>query len=1464
MAFNEAVAGVDAKADAPAGDGPPGGRPIDRIPGDSSYLCEREPIHLPGAIQPHGALLAVLEGSRAITHASANLFEILGHHAIDLLGKPLDTAIDEKACVALLRPVSSEQRLARAHVVTGPTGKKVYLHAHRTGPYICIDIEPMRPDGDRTLPTLGAQSLMDSFQHASDCATLCELAVRGLKDVTGYDRVMAYRFSEKGHGEVIAEALEPHLAPYLGLRYPASDIPAQARRQYVRQRVGAIADSSYEPVPLLVDPSLRQVVPIDLTHSGLRSVSPVHCEYMRNMQTAASLTIGLAQEGRLWGMLVCHHERPRIAGPEVRAAAGMIGEVVSALLANREAAELRAQRSSRKAILAELTRHLSSALPLPDAFAAAETALLGLVDATGAVIEIGGTRFCVGRTPPLPATEIALEGLRIIAASNLVAIDEVALRFPELEACRAEGSGARFLPLEPGGDDAILWFRPELSRTVLWGGDPTRHVTVDPASGRLSPRTSFASWQQALGGHSSPWSQADCAMALELRDTIRAEVARRTRAALRESEERFQLLAEHSGVVVTLNDMEGVRRYVSPAARQLLGWHPADLVGRNALDFIHPDDAPLIIATRAALLTGDVQPACYRFRRPDGTWVWVEGHGRLRHVDEDGAPTEYVVVLRDATERKAVEARLTDALGRLERVASIDGLTGIANRRHFDEVVDREWRRCGRERLPLSLLLLDADHFKRFNDCYGHLAGDACLQAIAGQIESMAQRPGDLAARYGGEEFLLLLPNTGVEGATRVAERVRALIEGLGVPHEANDDGKVVTVSVGVATAWPGEADTTSHDIGMLLARTDAALYRAKSEGRNRFVVSPVDESVDGDQAGTPARGDASRADAAPSETSHARDIAATHEALVQFLYRAPIGLVQTTLDGTIEMINPMSASLLMPISQDGDLDNLFVALEAVAPDLRERVQHFEAENGTVCEGVRIPLPVGATLGTATQILSISLSKLDATRLMAMVGDVTVEVQREQSGLALSLDAAARTDNLTQLPNRTVVCDLIEAAIARRHTDPCRDFAVLFMNCDRFKQINDTLGYAAGDAVLGLMADRLQSTLRQLNRGDAAMVGRLGGDEFAVLLDDLCSPEEMHSIAKRLLHVLSQPYHVQSRQLHFSVSMGVVLGAQATADAPTVLQDSSIAMVEAKRAGGARYVLFEAAMHERALHRGRIESELRRALLEQQLFVVYQPVVGLQTATPASSLPARSAGVEALVRWRHPTRGVVPPTEFIGVAEESGLIGAVGEFVLATACRQFVEWQSTLGAFAPGLLAVNLSRGQLIEGGFVEFVAQVLRTTGMPPGQLQLEVTESLAAQDESIRARLHELKALGLTLALDDFGTGYSSLASLHELPVDTVKIDRSFVSEATTSTYHRVLIEATIRVASSLDMATVAEGIETDEQAALLRELRCGKGQGYLFSKPLAADDLADWLRKAPDDTGPVAASRPMSPST
>ncbi len=471
------------------------------------------------------------------------------------------------------------------------------------------------------------------------------------------------------------------------------------------------------------------------------------------------------------------------------------------------------------------------------------------------------------------------------------------------------------------------------------------------------------------------------------------------------------------------------------------------------------------------------------------------------------------------------------------------------------------------------------------------------------------------------------------------------------------------------------------------------------------------------------------------------------------------------------------------------------------------------------------------------------------TGFVSVSSDIT-DRRQLQDQLTLS----AHTDALTQLPNRAAVMQRLHRAIAHANRHAGYGFAVLFMDLDRFKQINDTLGHAAGDDLLRQVSQRLVNALRP---GDALarldpqedtgseVAARMGGDEFVVVLEGVNNSETVTLIAQRVLQELSEPYLVGSTPVQTSASIGVVLHlAQPGSDRPSasaqdVLRNADTAMYEAKRAGRGRWVIFDDSMHERVVRTLGIEKDLRRALKNDELFVVYQPVLNLRDRS--------LAGVEALVRWRHPERGLVAPVEFISVAEDSGLIDEVGAVVLRKACKQFVQWKQVLGERAPALLAVNLSRAQLKRAGVVDELRELLAECDMQPQWLQLEVTESLAAQDEPVQAVLRQLKTLGVKLALDDFGTGYSSLACLHQLPVDTVKVDRSFVIHAQTVEYHRVLIEATIRVARTLGMTTVAEGIETEGQASLMLELDCDRGQGYLFSRPLEAAALEAWIRAA-----------------
>lgn len=427
----------------------------------------------------------------------------------------------------------------------------------------------------------------------------------------------------------------------------------------------------------------------------------------------------------------------------------------------------------------------------------------------------------------------------------------------------------------------------------------------------------------------------------------------------------------------------------------------------------------------------------------------------------------------------------------------------------------------------------------------------------------------------------------------------------------------------------------------------------------------------------------------------------------------------------------------------------------------------------------------------------------------------------ERKALEERLRHQAFHDALTGLPNRVLALDRAQQMLARakRHSAP---IAGLCVDIDGFKHINDRFGHAAGDELLRLVAERLSSIVR-----DADTAARLGGDEFVVLLEGSALDAGPELVAERLLELLSRPYDMHAEighQVSITASIGVALGERGTAD--KLLRDADVALYEAKRAGRNRYVLFTSSMQTAAQDRLTLEMDLTEALENNQFFLLYQPTIDLRSE--------RVIGVEALIRWRHPTRGIVAPGQFIAIAEESGQIVPIGRWVLEEACRQAATWHEH------GLMlrmSVNVSGRQLDDDELIEDVRRALGDSGLDPQALTLEVTETMLMRDASASAnRLASLKELGVRLAIDDFGTGYSSLAYLRQFRVDALKIDRSFVGGIGSSKESMALIHTLVQLGKALNIETLAEGIEEPAQLRALQRERCDQGQGFLFARPLS----------------------------
>ncbi len=433
--------------------------------------------------------------------------------------------------------------------------------------------------------------------------------------------------------------------------------------------------------------------------------------------------------------------------------------------------------------------------------------------------------------------------------------------------------------------------------------------------------------------------------------------------------------------------------------------------------------------------------------------------------------------------------------------------------------------------------------------------------------------------------------------------------------------------------------------------------------------------------------------------------------------------------------------------------------------------------------------------------------------------DITQRKQAEAQ-----LERQAFFDALTGLPNRALFVNRLQHLFHRaRRTPEGLLFSVLYFDLDRFKSVNDGLGHGAGDELLVGIARRLEQHMRPSDT-----LARLGGDEFTVLLEDISSEADATRVADRIQQELVKPFVLSGQEVFSSVSIGIALSSSGYDKPEDMLRDADTAMYRAKAAGRSQHRIFDADMHERAMALLRLETDLRRALDRGELLAYYQPIIDLGSR--------RLLGFEALARWRHPERGLVPPDVFIPVAEETGLVGVIGEWMLKEACQQMKAWQDRYPRTPPLGVSVNVSTRQLAHAGVAEQVGRILGETGLAPGSLTLELTETALMQNLKAGAGvIQKLHEMAVHLHIDDFGIGYSSLAYLENFPVETIKVDRSFVSRMDGGPRQTSIVRAIVSLARNLGLDVIAKGVETDMQAETLLTLRCGTAQGFLFSRPL-----------------------------
>ncbi|MCU1495432.1 MAG: diguanylate cyclase/phosphodiesterase with and sensor(s) [Acidimicrobiaceae bacterium] len=904
------------------------------------------------------------------------------------------------------------------------------------------------------------------------------------------------------------------------------------------------------------------------------------------------------------------------------------------------------------------------------------------------------------------------------------------------------------------------------------------------------------------------------------------------------------------------------------AAQSILGYSREQLRFSDLLasDFRWTDDAGKVLGARevpaaVALRTGrPVPPTMQRIERPDGSWRWIECAATPLVRDGGGAPYGVVASFRDVTQQRATHEALLGAERRqnllLEQAA--EGHLVLDSRGRVTEAsasIARYWSLD-------SIVGVDGRELLHPDDSESMRRLFVWVVAQKGASIRTELRIVDSAGALHWAEVTLTdrLAEPAISGVVLnvrdITERklVEASMTRLSAIVESSSDSIVGITLDGLVSSWnPASEHLYGHSAAYMIGR-EAHLIVADSQ-RDRL-TELLRQVAGGEHVYVPVI-DAVRSDGSPFElslsispvyddsaeligaSSIGRDIAERRQLererrIAEERFRlgfenGAIGMIMFDLDGIITRVNAALCALLDRSEEDllGRQAEDFVHPDDVAERRSMMDELIGGSRDTLHGERRLVRSDASTVWTLVDVALVRDEAGDAAYVFGQLQDITDQKRSERA-----LEQQALHDSLTGLPNRLSLQHRLERALVRARLAGTK-VAVLFVDVDRFKLVNDGLGHVAGDRLLVELAGRLARGVRS---GDT--VARFGGDEFIVVCEDVADVGEADLLGDRILAMLDDPLVVGAKELRLSVSCGIaVVDGWATAE--EALRDADAAMYRAKEKGRARTEIFDEGLRHLVTHRFEVEQALRTALDRGELRVAYQPIVTI----PDGEL----VGVEALVRWQHPERGLLKPAEFIPVAEESGLIVPLGEHVLREALAQVVRWQRTLPGCEQLWVSVNFSSRQLNLGDPVALCAQMLEDTGASARALRLELTESAVMADVELSiSRLEALRALGVTVAIDDFGTGYSSLSYLSRLPVDLLKIDHSFVAGLGRDGGDSEIVRAIVLLAQGLEVEVCAEGVEELAQLAELAGLGCELGQGYYWSRPLTPEAFESWVRE------------------
>ncbi|WP_342550020.1 diguanylate cyclase [Paenibacillus sp. FSL P2-0089] len=813
--------------------------------------CEKEPIHIPGLIQPHGVLLAVTQDTAPrIVQASLNTGKLLGTAAESLLGTPMaDLVGPEQLKMMLERSVNAKETADLQYIVitikVADQPEDFFCIIHESEGLMIVELEPASIDqSDSSNDFDWIRTFFGRLKHTANRLEASQAAAEQVKEMLGYDRVMIYEFDEQWNGKVIAEAKEEGLEPFLGHHYPASDIPKQARELYLRNWLRTIVDVNYLPVP--ITPVLQPLTgkPLNLSLSILRSVSPLHIEYLQNMGVGATTTISLINNNKLWGLITCHHYSPKYVPHRIRNLCNFLGAFFSSELYQRQQldnyqTELE-MRTKAMRIVDIFTGNVSSSRVI-EQLGDEEQTLLGMMEASGAAVCYQDKLMLFGVTPSQEQVRELAGWLAGKSKDYTYCTSRLSLEYESAKAYKNKASGVIYLALTPGHQNYMIWFRPEVVEIVDWAGDPAKAVIQENDGQRLSPRKSFEKWRQVVQSTSLPWREQHLNILPQLKSILRGQTENQLRQAeeqalqnarsLRHNEQRYLQLMDLSPVAFFMIT-DDVIAYCNNRAVELIGEEKGkSLIGQPFLNYVQESYRP---ALEQHFI--DLSQNVTQFVSDQGQFVSSDGQPldvslSLASVIHGGRPS-IMAVLNTGTGTEAKGEAYIDAANQMQSYLTTDSLTDLPNRQALVHELDQRWEDTLNTREPLLLLSIDIDDFHSYNAVHGLKGGDLCIQSVADVLNIISITHGTFVARFSGANFILTMAGASASQAEQLAESVRQGVSDLQIPRDRFEEEGVVTVSIGGLLKVPVPSDRPSD----FIAKAEKALYEAKSAGKNQVV----------------------------------------------------------------------------------------------------------------------------------------------------------------------------------------------------------------------------------------------------------------------------------------------------------------------------------------------------------------------------------------------------------------------------------------------------------------------------------------------------------------------------------------------------------------------------------------------------------------------------------------------------